>query len=130
MTHRLAWRRLRRRVGWLDHLVRAGKRYDEADGGRLSAAVTYYSFFATFSLGLLAFAAFGFVLDDPEAQRSVERYVAANLPHVDVQTLLDARDTAGIIASIGLPVAGWFWADALRSSIRKIWQLPEYPGRQ
>ncbi|WP_035857952.1 hypothetical protein [Cryptosporangium arvum] len=34
------WRRLRRRVGWLDHFARAAIRYDEADGGRLAAAVT------------------------------------------------------------------------------------------
>jgi membrane protein len=129
VTHRLAWRRLRRRVGWLDHLVRAGVRYDQADGGRLAAAVTYYSFFAVFSLGLLAFAVFGFVLDDPAVQRPVERYVAENLPHVDVQTLLNARNTAGVIAFVGLPVTGWFWADVLRSSIRRIWRLPEYPGR-
>jgi membrane protein len=125
----VAWRRLRRRVGWLDHLIRAGLRYDEADGGRLAAAVTYYSFFATFSLGLLAFAVFGFVLDNPAVLRSVERYAAENLPRVDVLALRDARNTAGIIAFIGLPITGWFWVDVLRSSIRRIWRLPEYPGR-
>jgi membrane protein len=27
----VTWRRLRDRVGWLDHLVRAGLRYDQAD---------------------------------------------------------------------------------------------------
>jgi membrane protein len=125
----VVWRRLRHRVGWLDHLVRAGLRYDEADGGRLAAAVTYYSFFATFSLGLLGIAAFGFVLDDPAVLRSVERYTAENLPHIDVQALRDARDTVGVIAFIGLPVSGWFWVDVLRSSIRRIWRLPEYPGK-
>jgi membrane protein len=125
----VAWRRLRRRVGWVDHLVRAGLRYDKADGGRLAAAVTYYSFFATFSLGLLAFAVFGFVLNDPAVLVSVQRYAAENLPNVDVKMLRDARNTAGVIAFIGLPISGWFWADVLRSSIRKIWDLPEYPGR-
>jgi membrane protein len=124
-----AWQRLRRRVGWVDHLVRAGLRYDQADGGRLAAAVTYYSFFATFSLGLLAFAVFGFVLDDPAVLVSVQRYAAENLPNVDVGMLRDARNTAGVVAFIGLPITGWFWADVLRSSIRRIWNLPEYPGR-
>lgn len=123
------WRKLRHRVGWVDHLIRAGLRYDEADGGRLAAAVTYYAFFATFALGLLAFAVFGFVLDDPAVLRSVERYTAENLPNIDVQALRSARNTAGIIAFIGLPITGWFWADVLRSSIRKIWRLPEYPGK-
>ncbi len=122
------WRRLRHRVGWLDHLVRAGVRYDRADGGRLAAAVTYYSFFATFALGLLGGAVFGFVLDDPAMRGSVESYLADNLPHVNVQALRDARATVGVIAFIGLPITGWFWVDALRSSIRRMWELPEYPG--
>ncbi|WP_229075064.1 YhjD/YihY/BrkB family envelope integrity protein [Actinoplanes sp. DH11] len=126
---RSVWRRLRRRAGWLDHLVRAGRRYDEADGGRLAAAVTYYSFFATFSLGLLGIAIFGFVLGDPAVLDAVERYAAENVPHVDVRVLLDARNTIGLIAFVGLPISGWFWVDVLRSSIRKIWHLPEYPGR-
>ncbi|WP_240669964.1 YihY/virulence factor BrkB family protein [Actinoplanes solisilvae] len=125
----MTWRRLRRRVGWLDHLTRAGLRYDEADGGRLAAAVTYYAFFAIFALGLMGFAAFGFLLDDPAVMRAVERYFAEYLPHVNVRTLRDARNTAGVIAFIGLPITGWFWADVLRSSIRKMWHLPEYPGR-
>jgi membrane protein len=116
-------------VGWLDHVVRAGLRYDEADGGRLSAAVTYYAFFATFALGLLGFAVFGFVLDDPAVLAAVQRYFAEDLPHLDVQTLLQARGTAGVIAFLITPITGWFWIDALRSSIRRIWRLPEYPGK-
>jgi membrane protein len=123
-----AWRRARRRYGRLDHLVRAGLRYDEADGGRLAAAVTYYAFFATFALALLGFAVFGFILDDPAVLRSVQRYLAQNLPRLDVRTLRDARGTAGVVAFVGLPITGWFWVDALRSSIRKVWRLPEYPG--
>jgi membrane protein len=121
-------RRARRRHGWLDHLVRAGVRYDQADGGRLAAAVTYYAFFATFALALLGFAVFGFLLDDPAVLHSVQRYLVQNLPSLDVQALRHARGTAGVIAFVGLPVTGWFWVDALRSSIRKVWGLPEYPG--
>jgi membrane protein len=124
-----AWQRLRRRVGWLDHLIRAGVRYDQADGGRLAAAVTYYAFFATFALGLLGVAIFGFVLDDPGVLRSVEQYAAADVPNLDVQALRNVRGTLGVIAFIGLPITGWFWVDALRSSIRRIWRLSEYPGK-
>jgi membrane protein len=123
-----AWRQARRRYGWLDHVVRAAVRYDRADGGRLAAAVTYYAFFATFALALLGFAVFGFVLADPAVLRAVQRYLAQNLPRLDVQTLRDARGTVGLIAFVGLPVTGWFWVDALRSSIRRMWRLPEYPG--
>ncbi|HEY0002826.1 MAG TPA: YhjD/YihY/BrkB family envelope integrity protein, partial [Actinoplanes sp.] len=124
----VAWRALRRRVGWLDHLVRAGLRYDDADGGRLAAAVTYYAFFAMFALGLLGFAVFGFVLNDAAIVRSVAAYFAVDPARLDVPMLLHARRTAGVIAFIGLPVTGWFWIDALRSSIRRTWRLDEYPG--
>ena len=123
-----AWRRARRRLGWLDHLARATARYDEADGGRLAAAVTYYAFFGIFALALVAYAVFGFMLDDPKVQQVVQRYLAENLPTLDVQALRTSRGTVGVIAFLGLPVTGWFWADAMRSSIRKVWGLPEYPG--
>jgi hypothetical protein len=124
----VAWRRARRRYGWLDHLVRAAVRYDQADGGRLAAAVTYYAFFATFAMVLLGVAVFGFVLDDPAVLRAVQRYLTENLPRLDVHALRHARDTVGVIAVIGLPITGWLWIDSLRSSIRAIWRLPEYPG--
>jgi membrane protein len=122
----VAWRRARRRHGWLDHLVRAWVRYDQADGGRLAAAVTYYAFFATFALALLGFAVFGFLLDDPVVLRSVQRYLAQNLPSLDTQALRHARGTVGVIAFVGLPVTGWFWVDALRSSIRKVWGVQSW----
>jgi membrane protein len=123
-----AWQRARSRHGWLDHVARAAARYAEADGGRLAAAVTYYAFFATFALALLSFAAFGFILDNPTVEQVVQRYVVQNLPSLDVQTLRTARGAIGLIAFLGLPVTGWLWVDAMRSSIRKVWRLPEYPG--
>ncbi|GAA3661735.1 hypothetical protein GCM10022224_026580 [Nonomuraea antimicrobica] len=43
----------------MDHTVRALIRYDKANAGRLSAALTYYAFFATFALALLGFAILG-----------------------------------------------------------------------
>lgn len=123
-----AWRRARRRHGWLDHLARAALRYDEVAAGRLAAAVTYYAFFAVFALALLAFATLGYVLDDPAVMRSVQAYLTENLPRLDVQALREARDTAGVVALIGLPVTGMFWVDALRSSIRAVWRVEQYPG--
>jgi membrane protein len=120
--------RARRRLGWLDHLARAVVRYDQADGGRLAAAVTYYSFFAAFSLALLGFAILGHLLDDPAMLRAVQAYLSQNLPSLDAQALREARGTAGLVAFVVLPVAGLFWVDSLRSSIRAIWRLPQYPG--
>src|SRR2546423_15088315 len=102
------WRRARRHHDWLDHLVRAGVRYDQADGGRLAAAVTYYAFFATFALALLGFAIFGFFLDDPAVLHSVQRYLVQNLPSLDLQALRHTRGIAGVIAVISHPLNGRF----------------------
>lgn len=122
------WRRARGRYGWLDHLARAVVRYDKTDGGRLSAALTYYAFFATFALALLAFAILGRVLDDPTVIATVEHYLSENFPRLDVQALRDAREAAGLVAFVALPLTGLFWMDTLRSASRAIWRLEEYPG--
>ncbi|GAA1618014.1 YihY/virulence factor BrkB family protein [Actinoplanes couchii] len=131
MTGRITarWRELRHRFAWVDHVARAGIRYDEADGGRLAAAVTYYAFFGTFAAWLMGFAVFGSLLGDPQVLGAVQRYLGQDMTGLEVQALRDARTTAGVIAFVGLPVTGWFWIDAYRSSIRRIWQLHEYPGR-
>lgn len=123
-----AWRRARDRHDWLDHLARAVVRYDTADGGRLSAALTYYSFFATFALALLAFGILGHVMDDPTVLATVQHYLSENFPRLDVQALREAGGTAGAVAFVALPVTGLFWMDTLRSATRAIWRLEEYPG--
>ncbi|MFG1960423.1 YihY/virulence factor BrkB family protein [Nonomuraea sp. NPDC049028] len=124
-----AWARARSRHGWLDHLVRALIRYDKVDAGRLSAALTYYSFFATFALALLGFAILGRYLDYPPVLEAVRHYLSENFPRLDVQALIDARTTAGAVAFVALPLTGLFWMDALRSASRAIWRIEEYPGR-
>ncbi|MGC5015428.1 YhjD/YihY/BrkB family envelope integrity protein [Streptosporangium sp. DT93] len=122
------WNNLRDRYDWLDHLVRAVIHYDRTDAGRLSAGMTYHAFYATFALALLGFVIIGHVMDTPEAISQVENYLSETLPRLDVQALRDARDTAGVIASFGLPLTGLFWIDSMRSSIRAVWGLVQYPG--
>ncbi|MEV5559396.1 YihY/virulence factor BrkB family protein [Nonomuraea wenchangensis] len=122
------WNNARSRHGWLDHMVRALIRYDQADAGRLSAALTYYAFFATFALALLGFAILGRILDQPVALAEVQRYLSATFPRLDVQALRDAGGTAGLVACVMLPLTGLFWMDTLRSATRAIWRLEEYPG--
>jgi membrane protein len=129
--HRLAagWQRLRSRHAWLDHLHRAHARYQRVDGRRLAAAVAFYAFFAAFALGLLGFAVLGFVLDEPAVDRSVQRFLTEHLPRMDTQGLREARGAAGLIALVSLPVIGLLWMDSLRSSVRAVWRVEEYPGR-
>ncbi|MFB9474240.1 YihY/virulence factor BrkB family protein [Nonomuraea salmonea] len=123
------WKSARSRHGWLDHTARALIRYDQVDAGRLSAALTYYAFFATFALGLLGFAILGRVLHSPAALAQVQLYLSDTFPRLDVQALRDAGDTAGLVACVVLPLTGLFWMDTLRSATRAIWRLEEYPGR-
>jgi membrane protein len=109
-------------------LVRAVVRYDETDAGRLSAALTYYAFFATFALALLGFAILGRFLDYPPVLLAVQHYLSENFPRLNVQALIDARGTAGLVAFVALPLTGLFWMDTLRSASRAIWRLEQYPG--
>lgn len=122
------WVRVRRRNRWVGHAARAGRRYNQADGRRLAAAVTFYGFFAVFALAVLGFAVLGYVLDNPSADRVVERYLAENLPVLDTMALRDARGAAGLIGFVSLPIIGLLWVDSLRSSIRAVWRIEEYPG--
>ncbi|TDD13389.1 YihY/virulence factor BrkB family protein [Nonomuraea diastatica] len=122
------WKRSRSRHGWLDHAARALIRYDKADAGRLSAALTYYAFFATFALALLGFAILGRVLDHPAPPAEVQWYLSDTFPRLDVQALRDAGGKAGLVACVVLPLTGLFWMDTLRSTTRAIWRLEEYPG--
>lgn len=122
------WVRARRRHRWLGHVAQAGRRYNQADGRRLAAAVTFYGFFAVFALAVLGFAVLGYVLDNAAAERAVERYLAGNLPVLDTSALREARGAAGVIGFISLPIFGLLWVDSLRSSIRAVWRIDEYPG--
>ncbi|HZN71274.1 MAG TPA: YihY/virulence factor BrkB family protein [Micromonosporaceae bacterium] len=112
----------------LGHFFRAGVRYDGVAAGRLAAAVTYYAFFAAFALALLSLAVLGYVLNDPGVMRDVQSYLGANLPRLDAEALREARGTVGMIAFVTLPITGLFWVDSLRSAIRAVWRLDEYPG--
>jgi membrane protein len=122
------WRHTRSRHGSVDHLVRAVARYQVSDGRRLAAAVAFYGFFAAFGMALLGLMVLGFVLDEPAVERSVQRFLDEHLPQMDTGSLRDARAAAGVLALVSLPVMGMLWVDSLRSSVRAIWRIEEYPG--
>jgi membrane protein len=120
----------RRRWPLFDHICRAYERYDGVHGTRLAAAIAYYSFFAAFATAVLVFAVVGKVF--PEARgaglRAVQEYLARNLPQLDAQSLTSASQRVGILAVIGLILAGVAWVETLRSSQRAIWCLEQHPG--
>jgi membrane protein len=118
----------RKRSNLVDHSWRAGERYGEVHGGQLAAAISYYAFFAAFSMSLLALAIFGYLLNSPEIYRSVEDWLSTNLPVIDIGVLEDSRQSVTIFASVALVVAGVAWVQSVRASIRLIWGLDAQPG--
>ena len=52
----------RRRHRWLDHLARAGGRYQRTQGDLMAAGVTYFAFLALFPVLLLIASIIGLVL--------------------------------------------------------------------
>lgn len=122
-------RRARRRFRWFDTTVRAAVRFDEVNGGRLAAAISYYAFLAVFPLLLLSFSVLGFVLaDDAVLTLRVESFLRQNVPGLPVTAIAEARNTAGVIGVLGFFYAGTRWVDAVRSSVRAVWRRNQTPG--
>jgi len=121
--------RLRRWSPYFDHFSRAVLRYDEAQGGRLAAAIAYYGFFAVFALLLIGYSIFGILLtNNTELFDAVRDFLALNLPFLDVQAILESGRTVGIVGIVGLTFTGIGWVESIRSSQRLIWRVPEQPG--
>lgn len=119
----------RRRSAAFDHLWRALDRYGEVLGGRLAAAIAYYGFFAVFALGLVAYWAFGFVLNrTPELQEAVEDFLKQNLPFLDQTTIQESSGTVGVVGLAVLVFTGVAWVEAIRSSQRFVYGMPQQPG--
>ena len=119
----------RRRSRYFDHLCRALLRYDEVQGGRLAAAIAYYGFFAIFALLLIGYSLFGILLTNNTRLFDIVRdFLGQNLPFLDLQQVLSAGRTVGIVGIVGLTFTGIGWVEAIRSSQRLIWRLNQQPG--
>jgi membrane protein len=123
--------RARRRSELVDHAWRAGERYFDVLGGRLAAAISYYAFFAAYSLGVLAYSVVGRLLG-PRAEggalSAISDYLEASLPWVATTARDVGRGQVTIIAGLALLVSGIGWVEALRSSLRAVWQVDQHPG--
>ncbi|WP_081913266.1 YihY/virulence factor BrkB family protein [Glycomyces sp. NRRL B-16210] len=118
----------RKRSNLVDHSWRAQERFFEVHGGQLAAAISYYAFFAAFSMSLLALAIFGYLLNVPEIYDSVETWLSENLPVIDIGVLESSLTSVTIFAAVALVVAGVAWVQSVRSAIRLVWDLEAQPG--
>lgn len=123
----IAWARRHSRA--FDHAWRARERYNEVLGGRLAAAMAYYSFFAAFALALVAYAVVGYVLaNSASAVAAVDKFLHQNVPFLNAGQIAESRTTVAVVGLIGLVFTGVGWIESVRSSQRAIWRLDQQPG--
>lgn len=121
--------RLRARYGWLDHAIRAYRRFDDRNGGFFAAGLTYYTIFALFPLLMVGFAVFGFILvRRPELLRTIDDHIRSQVTGALGDQLLDlmnsAIDARASVGVIGLATAVWAglgWISHLRQALTQMW---------
>lgn len=108
------------------------KRFGEDGGGNLAASLTYFAFLSLFPLLLVAASVMGFALaDDPAAQARLARKLAGSIPGLgrllgdNVEALVDARGTAGIVGLIGALWSGTGLARAASFTLGRVDRKPE-----
>ncbi|MEU7896805.1 YhjD/YihY/BrkB family envelope integrity protein [Nonomuraea sp. NPDC049152] len=117
----------RSRVRWhpVDHLLRTVQRYQLQNGDRLAGAVTYFAFLSLFPIIALAFALFGYILQErTEIREALEKSITELLPGladlINLDGIAQARTSAGMIGLVGLLYAGLGAVDALRGALREM----------
>lgn len=120
---------MRKRSSLFDHFWRTQERYGEVLGGRLSAAIAYYGFFATFALAAVGYTiAIKIFSNNAELVSQVDSFLAQYFTTLDTAGLKEHVNNVQTIGLISLVLAGVGWVDAWRSSIRAVWRLDQHPG--
>jgi membrane protein len=130
--------RLRARMPWFDHVMRAQGRYNDCKGDFYAAGITYYTIFALFPLLMVGFAIAGFVLaSQPELLDDVEGRIRTTFSGdlgQQIITLMDSaiesRSTVGVIGLATAAWAGLGWMANLREALSQMWGMfrDEAPG--
>jgi membrane protein len=123
-------RRLRRRLPWLDHLVRAGGRYEQMHSDLMAAGVTYFAFLGLFPVLLLAASIFGlFLAGDALLQEQLYDSIRTAFPGElgqqlvhQVSAAVDSAGVTGLLGLVGFLYAGLRTVDKLRIGMELIWK--------
>lgn len=121
----------RRLRGWPTLLIRTGLAFDQDDGALMSRSIAYYALFSIFPLLLVLVSFSSFALDPAEVQQLVRDFVQDNLPVVadlvqgNVEQILAARSTVGIIALVGLLWSASGVFSAIYRAVNRAWGNPK-----
>ncbi|WP_067646505.1 inner membrane protein YhjD [Nocardia harenae] len=121
---------------WLDHLVRAGGRYQRQRGDYYAAGITYFTVLSLFPLLMVAFAAAGFVLaGNPELLGELQQKVIENIPGSmgdQLNDLIDqairSRNTVGVLGLLTGVYTGLGWMANLRAALTEQWDQKTEEG--
>src|ERR1700712_996528 len=114
--------RLRARMAWFYHVIRAQEQYTESKGDFYAAGVTYFTIFALFPLLMVGFAAGGFVLASrpdllAEVETTIKNTVSGDLGTQLIKLMDSAIKSRTSVGVIGLATAAWAglgWVGHLR----------------
>jgi membrane protein len=120
----------RRRFRWVDHLVRAGGRYQRTQGDLMAAGVTYFAFLGLFPVLLLVASIFGLILSgNALLQQQLFEAIRDAFPGALGEELVRQLEGAindagylGLIALAGFLYAGLRTTDKLRIGMERIWK--------
>ncbi|MCP2277187.1 membrane protein [Nocardia amikacinitolerans] len=115
---------------WLDHLIRAGGRYQRQRGDYFAAGITYFTVLSLFPLLMVAFAAAGFVLaGNPELFQELQDKVVETIPGelgTQLNELIDqavrSRGTVGVLGLLAGLYTGLGWMANLRAALTEQWE--------
>ncbi|MFF0491191.1 inner membrane protein YhjD [Nocardia sp. NPDC003482] len=121
---------------WLDHLVRAGGRYQRQRGDYYAAGVTYFTVLSLFPLLMVGFAVAGFVLShDPDLLHEVQDKIVQNIPgslggqlNDLIDQAIDSRTSVGVIGLVGAFYGGLGWMANLRAALTEQWEQQAQDG--
>ncbi|MGD9619828.1 MAG: inner membrane protein YhjD [Mycolicibacterium sp.] len=121
--------RLRARMPWFDHLMRAQQRYTDSKGDFYAAGITYFTIFALFPLLMVGYAVGAFVLASrPEllgrVKNQIEASISGDLGQQVIQLMDSAINSRASVGIIGLAAAAWAglgWMNNLREALSQMW---------
>jgi uncharacterized BrkB/YihY/UPF0761 family membrane protein len=121
--------RIQRDRPWLSFPIGVGKRFSEHNGGRLSAAVAFYSFFSLFPLLLVFVSVIELLLESrPSLRAELLDSAIGRLPLVGTRIEAPAGTVDGSLGPAIIGVAVSLWAGlgataALSNAFSTVWDL-------